>query len=396
VSQVLVRGSVSPATGAVTGTITGAFVLPYTVGLEPGGGWITDWGITGKTATQFTWTSNVPAVAGATLGYTVTIDTPAAVGTGTATTAAGIINSVRDQIPDPIFNASGIRIDSPDADGGLFSAVTLYRWLDTGVRRLAQACGAIIEDWTAIGQVASQPWYAVDPKFIEVLSGFSNQWPIETFTLAEEDVIWPSTSVATSQSLWGYYRKRTDHLEFGLWPLPNVVEPSTTLVNTIAASAADPIALVSTATFLSFGYVQIDAEIIQYQKVTTSPVGIGVISRGQAGTTAAAHAAGATVSHLGLWLKGRRTPGTISSSTSVVEIPQDILMHLETYVLARCRRAENEHEEARALMKDFDAVCASLRADPTRKESQWQAPAFGTPRVGPIYWGSLAGGRIIR
>jgi hypothetical protein len=312
-----------------------------------------------------------------------------------STLAGTVINNVRDRVPDPVYSGTyPNEVPQPDADGGLIRAQTLYRWLDSGVRVLAQAIGASVEDWTALAQTAYQPNYVLPLGFLTIGSGFSNQWPIDTITMVEADAIWPSTPLATSQSLNGYLHKVTDHLEFGLWPVPALTDPATTLALAINASTTAAIQLASTASFLSFGYILIDAEIIQYQQLSTAPIGVSVITRGACGTTAAAHLISVPVQHLGLWFKGTRTPATISSSTSVVELPPDITMHLETYVLAAFRRAENEHEEARALMKDFNDACAMLRADPTRKENMGLIGAWGESRMGPLYGGGF--GVILR
>lgn len=306
-------------------------------------------------------------------------------------TAGTIINAVRDLVPDPVYVAG---VPAPDTDGGLFRAATLYRWLDTLVRRAARITGSIITDWTAIQQIASQPSYALDDRFVAITDGFSNQFPIDTITLTEGDVIWPSTSQAVSQSLWGYLRRVGNHLELGLWPVPSVADPTTLLVGNITALAPDPIVLASTATFLSFGYVKIGTEIIQYQKLVAGPTGIGVLTRGACGTTAAAHNNNDVVTHLGLWVKGSRTPAAISLSTSVIELPPDIIDLLEDALLARCRSSEQEFAEGSKLLQAFDAACKEVRADPTRKENQGQIRAFGDPRVGPLYGGGW--GVIVR
>jgi hypothetical protein len=144
--------------------------------------------------------------------------------------------------------------------------------------------------------------------------------------------------------------------------------------------------------FLAFGYVLIDSEILQYQQLTTGPTGIGVVSRGLAGTTAAAHTNGATVQHLGLWLKGPRQPAEIVNSQSLVELPGDISPILEKYLMARCRGSEEEYDERKRLMDEFTADCKAIKADPTTKPQSWPLRAFGEATVGPLIWG----GTVIR
>jgi hypothetical protein len=311
-----------------------------------------------------------------------------------AFTAGTIVNAVRDMVPDPQYDGSGNPL--PDQDGGLFRASSLYRWLDAGVRIMTRALGSVIIDWTAIALTTRQPWYAVNSQFEKIEDGFVNQWPIDSIMLSEGDTIWPSTGPAPGQPLWGFLHKVSDHLEMAFWPVPNNTDPVTTLTAPLAASGVDPIPVASTLNFLSFGYVQIDQEIIAYQQLTTGPAGIGTISRGVCGTTAAAHLNAASVQHLGIWLKGERSPATLSSSTSVIELPLDVVSHLEDYLLARCRFAEQEDAEGARLMKQFHDYCKEIRADPSRKESMGQITPWGSPKTGPIYFPSFAGGRIVR
>lgn len=390
--QISTGGSADVTLAATSVVVTGGFVLPYDVIVQPRAtaAWNTNATVTAKTATSFTVNFSVAAPAGAAIDYFVIALAPEPAGRGGATLAGDIVNSVRDEIPDPVFEAVTDQ-PLPDTNGGLFRASTLYRWIDEAVRILSRLSGSVIEDWTAIPQTAAQPWYAVDPKFIDVKSGFSNQFPIDLTSFVEEAFIWPSTSRAAGQSLWGGYRKRSDHLEVALWPVPEATDPTTTLSANLAASGVDPIGLAATTDFLSFGYVQIDQEIIQYQ--TLAATSIATISRGVCGTTQAAHNAGAGVRHLGLWLKGNRAPGTVCAASSVVELPVDLTPVLTMYVMAKAARSQQEFGEAKSLMESFNRECAGIRADPMRKVAVGQIKAFGEPGIGSIYW--PGGGGVI-
>lgn len=375
--------------GAVTLHVTGVFNLPYQVFVTPSapGGWVTSIDVRNKTSLGFDLDFQVPAPAGAQIDYFDVVAPPAV---ATSELLAGdIITNVRDEIPDPVYDANGNPL--PDQDGGVVRVRTLYGWLDDGVRIMARAVGAIIEDWTALAQTTRQPWYQLNARFNTVTDGFSNQWPLDLIAVAEGDVLWPSTGQAVSQSLWAYIRKRTNTLSIGLWPLPALTDPLTLLVNPLGTGPVNSVDVVSTAGFLSFAYVQIDNEILQYQLLNGNS--LEVVTRGVCGTTPESHLAGAAVQHLGLWFKGTRSPLKIVNSLSPVELPLDIISEVKTYVLARVRGMENEFEERDRLMKTFDKKCAELRADPTRKENMGRIPAYGSPRVGPIFF--PAGGGIV-
>lgn len=385
-------GQVTLAAGQTTVSVTGSFTTPYAVQPQP------TWGMGGfyvsaQTSAGFTLVFFNGPPAPTTLTYVVTTPDASPVATGSVVTAGTIVNNVRDDVPDPVYDASGNPL--PDSDGAV-RASTLYRWLTVAIRRAARNLGILVEDWTALAQTANQPWYQLDPAFIEITAGFSQQWLLDLTSLTEADTIWPSTSVASGQGLAGYLRKRAERLSVGLWPVPQATDPSTTLTNALGSGSVTTITVGSTANALSFGYAQLDNEIVEYQSVP-STTQIQTISRGVCGTTAASHLAGATVQFLGLWLKGKRAPATVTASASPVELPIDLQDLLETYLLARYRRQEQEFEQGTSLMKEFDQECARIKADPQRRgpESSWRIPLYGEPRVGPIYLPSGGGGMVL-
>lgn len=301
------------------------------------------------------------------------------------TTAGTVVTSVRGLVPDPVYIAG---VAQPDTDGAFTRASLLYQWLDSGIKALVDASQWFVEDWFAMQLVANQPFYAVDEKWIRVEEGFVNQWPIQFVN--EGDTVYP-TRAMSQQPIWGTWHRRTSRLEVGGYPVINVSDPTgVTLTAPLSATATGSASVSSTVGFLKGGgasgaWVQIDSELLQYQTVSTGA--INVLTRGCAGTTAAAHLTGATVQHLGFWVKGRRVPVSIADSTSIIELPVPWIHHLEAYLLAKIRRSENEHDEARKLMGDFDKACAMIAANPGWKQSQGtQVRAYGEPVLGPLAW----------
>jgi hypothetical protein len=295
--------------------------------------------------------------------------------------AGTIITRLRGKVPDGVWLAD---VAQPDADGKTRVAL-LYGWLDDGIQQLTQLTGWTLSDWWAVRQIDLQPWYAIDPLFVSMESAFSNQFQLNVVVLEEADTIWPnSQGPMATQPLSAYVRKLGSDLSVGLWPVPPDSDPTTTLVGAITATTPDPITLVSTTDFLTYGYVLIDAEIIQYQSLTATT--IGVLSRGIGGTTAAIHADGATVTHLGFWIKGRRLPTTVTGSLSPVEVPRGWISHLETYVLGQIRLSQKGREtEGHRLIAHFEKACAGINADPNWKVNMGIIRAWGDRPLGPIY-----------
>jgi hypothetical protein len=302
-----------------------------------------------------------------------------------ATTAAGTINRVRDLIPDPVYDGSGNPL--PDSNGGLFYASTLYNFLSDGIIRTAELLGWRIVDWTALAATAGLPTYDVDSKWVSISDLLVNKWVLAP--LDETLSIYPTTELQSKQPIRYGIHSQTDHLRIFTFPAPNVADPTTTLSANIGTTDSS-LQLASTTGFLTDGYVLIDAELIRYESLGTSPTRLLTLTRGVGGTTAASHNQNATITHCSIWVKGVRVPAPVTASSSVIELPSAFIPFLTTYVLARCRGAEQEHQEARALMKDFDNDVLRMKADPF-----WQNldPECITPydslAIGPLAWGRV-------
>lgn len=305
-----------------------------------------------------------------------------------STTAETYINSIRDQIPDRVVDSSGTEL--PQGDGGLFTAITLVRWIDRAVKVTAQKLGFVVEDWYAVAATANQPFYPLDGKWVNVHQAFANQWQLAW--LDESRTFFPSVPVG--RSIYYGAHKTTDHLQLNFYPIPDVTDPTAT-ANGALSSSAVTVNISSTANFLSYGYAAVDyglstEEIIQYQR-TASPNALGVVTRGVCGTTAQAHSTGATVKHLGLWIKGSRLPLDVTTYNSIIELPPAVQYAIELWVLSRCRRAENDDQSAQSLMQEYTQEVLRLKADPTwqGKAQGRQIPGYGTAIQGPLAWGRV-------
>ena len=291
----------------------------------------------------------------------------------TTTNLAGdLITSVRDLIPDPSYDSGGTPL--PDADGTLFRASTLYRWLDRAVKVTTDRIGWAMVDWYAMSAVTGQPFYPIDSKWVSVEYAWAKQFLLPF--LNEAATIYPSAA-STSQPLTYSYHRRTDHLEVGFFPSPNYSDPTTTLNGALASSGVDPIVLTSTADFQTKGFVQVDNEFIQYQSLSTSPVGIATITRGCCGTAAASHLNGASVFADSLWIKGRRAAQTISSSTSSIELPSEFNHALEMYLISRCRASENDDQSSQGFYKQYSDEVERIAGDPAWRRQPAQVAAYG-------------------
>jgi hypothetical protein len=377
-------GTISVVAGAINVVVVGAFgTSSYQAFAQPA--WTTTVTISAKAPSQFTVSFGTPAPPGGeTLDWQVLTGAVPVPPTPTCITAGTIMTRMRAKIPDSVFVNE---VPQPEMDGK-FRAQTIYAWMDDALQVLTQKTGWTLTDWWAMPQVRYQPYYDVDARWTNVEGAFSNQWPLDLHIIDEIDTIWPNTQgPMATQPLSCYVRNLGNFMKAGLWPTPPASDPQTTLIGALSDTGTEFITVADRTNFLSYGYIQIDQELIQYQQISGDPIGtLSVLTRGLGGTTPAVHADGATVQHLGFWIKGRRQPTAIQNSTSCIELPRGWLSHLETYVLANCRMEQKRFGEGDKLMQNFERACAGISADPQWRQQTWLLPAYGTPKLGPIYF----------
>jgi len=305
--------------------------------------------------------------------------------------ASVVVNIVRDLLADPIYDSSNNPM--PANDGGIYKAQTLYRYINDGVKVLAEKVGWVVRDWTAFAVTAYQPNYSLNEQWHQLDTGFQNSFRL--MLAPEAETLWPK-AVVGGQCAYYVQHKQTDHMEVGLFPVPNTDDPTSTLTPNINSTVTTGFAVANAATFLSFGYVQIDSEIIAYGQLAAPPsgsttTGVMVLRRGQAGTTAAAHTAGATVNHLSAWVYGSRMPNSVTTATDTIELPTGFMFAIQEYVMAKCLYQESNPQEGRLHMDQFNQECQRIYADPNwRSDSQGvQTKAYGSPLMGRTAWGNV-------
>ena len=295
-------------------------------------------------------------------------------------TAASIINSIRDQMPDPVYDDAGN--PEPDVDGSFLRAQTLYRWLTNGILEMSRRCNWLVPDWFALPSENKAESYTLDSKWVSVEALWVNQ--LRCVFLDEQWRIYPSAYVG--QPLTYSLHRRAGALDISLYGAPNLTDP-TTLLSADLSPGGNVVHVVDTTGFLSFGWLKVDAELIEYRFLDATAETLSVLRRGRAGTLAVQHDVNAPVVHCSVWLKGLRSPLRVVRSTDPVEIPEAFHAGLELYVLSKVREAEQSRAEAKSLMADFVEVCKDICGDPV-----WQATdgtfavrAYGSYIGGPIY-----------
>ena len=107
---------------------------------------------------------------------------------------------------------------------------------------------------------------------------------------------------------------------FRLWPPPTSTSATSTLSAAITDAAAASIDVTTASTSLRgpAGWVSIDSEKIIYQNISATQILLA--RRGEAGTTAATHTNGSTVTQLDLLVTYVRQPTAVSVDADIPEI----------------------------------------------------------------------------
>jgi hypothetical protein len=265
--------------------------------------------------------------------------------------AGDIILSIRDQIPD---TAPG---DDPALDGKAFSLKTLLRWVNDAGRALC-ARAPIIQDWGAVPSVLDQDIYVLPVGITSVEQVWYDQVPLsrspEAANIFQEKV---------QGNAW-WFGPHSQHATPRLFvqPAPARTALSTTLGAGLSSTATS-LSLSSATGLMSFGFLRVGgtaatAEWVRYG--TLSGTTALNLLRGQSGTKAATWSSGATVDEGNIFYKCYRLPSKLSVVDDPVEIPEGLWPILELYVLSKVHQAEQSHETAMGLRKEFNEAVDQL------------------------------------
>jgi len=266
-----------------------------------------------------------------------------------ASTIGNIISSIRDQIPDPLTNAS-----DPSSDGRAFTFATLLRWINDAGRLMATAA-PVIQDWYAIPSARGMDIYNIPPEINMVEQAWYDLQPL-TRTAELDDLF---VAKITARSWWFGGHSVHAQPRIHVWPACDRTGSVTSLVNPIGPLDAS-FTVASTAGIKVYGFLQVDDELILYRNIDGTTGVVTNILRGQGGTTPVLHSQGAPVKECNIFFKCSKLPKPLVTVNDVVEIPQGLWPLLELYVIAKVREAEQEHQVSAELRKEFGTAVEKL------------------------------------
>lgn len=249
----------------------------------------------------------------------------------------------------------------PDTDGQSVSAGTVMRWLNEGLMQASTLCDGV-PDMGGIATIVGQPLYSFPGQWKKVLSAWYDGYPIgiaRRTDVFRRNRVTGRTGLLTIQEL-------TDRLIVEVWPQPNRT-PSPTSNTGVILPTDTIIPLNPTSFLLPFGYAMIGSgrnyEIVAYQAADLNTLS-GLV-RGVCGTVPQQWYANTPINELNLQFSGHRvpSPNTFGSSLQNFYLPAGWEDAMETYLVARYRKTEQENKEASDLLKEFSAKLAKLMAN---------------------------------
>lgn len=251
-----------------------------------------------------------------------------------------------------------------DTDGlRMFSASTLYSWLNDGLARLARLCGGI-QDYTGASSIAGQPLYQLTGEWNKIQAIWYDGYPLG---LGNQSGFFRRNSITSSVLTSAAVSVRDNRVIIEVFYQPVRTAGASTLSAPVAIT--DTVATVTLlAGFQTFGppmFAQIGTEIVAFSAIAGSQ--LTNLVRGIGGTTPSAWPIGTPVKELNIWVLGKRLhtqqyqPG---NAGNVLPLPIGWGEALKKYILSMAREAEQEDQKAQRLMKEFDeAAQGFLRAN---------------------------------
>lgn len=282
----------------------------------------------------------------------------------------------------------------PDTDGlRMFSAGTVYRWLNQGLSRATRKVGGI-QDYTGCASVSGQALYVLTGEWSKIQSVWYDGFPL---ALGNQRAFYRYNRISSSVLAACNVSVRDNRVILEVFYQPARTSGSTTLSS--AMLSTDTVAsLTSAAGFQTFAppmFAQIGSEVVALSAIGSNQ--LQNLIRGIGGTTPQAWPTGTAVKELNIWILGKRlstptyAPG---NSLNTLPVPLGWEQVLPDFMLSRSRFGEQEDQKAQGFLKQFDdAVADFLRANrqiagPTQA-GNWTmgaetVPGFGTSGGGVV------------
>jgi hypothetical protein len=245
-----------------------------------------------------------------------------------------------------------------DSDGSFVTASVAFQWLNQALKQMCVTLGGI-RDISGVAWPSQAAWAVLSQRWTEIQNfWWAGWWQV----IGAQEYTWlisPVQSVPGYVTSWGTAGQDI----VGLWPQPGQGPATTTLTANVGLTD-QVLNVAATNTFFVPGMVQIDNEFMLVSSFNQAGNQFVGVIRGVGGTVAATHSSGATVTQLIAMFTGTRLapefmPG---AAYSWLQLPAGWDAPLDTYLLARYREKEQDHQAATMLDQKFMAMVEQLRS----------------------------------
>lgn len=279
----------------------------------------------------------------------------------------------------------------PDTDGAMIQAIELYKWMALGLLKMGQITGGILDE-SGVNTVPNQAEFVLPGYWYE----FTDMWHDGWIVIPERaEFTWLKSTLNGIPGIATVWKNAAQQV-MGLWPQPGTPGAKTTLSGPVGI-ATDPFPVVNSANFTGPGLMEVDNEVMSFTS-NADPNGnnnqLGLLVRGLGGSVPATHLSGAAVSQLIFRFRGYRAPTIYQPGQSnlVLDLPTGWDEILDLYMLAKYKDFEQNREESKDLMSDFERGCERMKNNklaPYGVRQIGSVPFIGTDSfealVGPIY-----------
>lgn len=245
-----------------------------------------------------------------------------------------------------------------DSGGPVVGSQQLFRWLTDALRALSGANGGI-PDVCGFSTTVSKQNYTVPGEWRSINNFWYDGYPMTPGS---------ATGVFRRNVLNGLseqlsYVMVADQLVVELYPQPQRTAGQTSLTGTLTPTGTTVTTNGAGGFVLPLGLAMLGApptyEVVSYSGMLP---GLNNLVRGLGGTNAATWPSGTPVAELNVYFSGLRAPQlySVGQAANSIRVPLDWTPKIHLFLLARYREIEQQRNEAKDLMGEFDAYVKSL------------------------------------
>lgn len=250
----------------------------------------------------------------------------------------------------------------PDTDGDAVSAYEIFQWLNSALEKMCLRAGGVFDEGGVAWSQGSAEMVLLG-RWLEINTIWWDGWWVPQGVASSTWLRSTLQSIPGLAAMWG---NNENGQVIGQWPQPMGAAAQTTVSSPIAQTDTT-FNVANSSAFRAPGLAQIDNEIFNFSSIVDGSgnnLQFNLLTRGEGGTRAAAHATGATVTQLIARFVGYRMEPYyhVGDSALTVQVPPAWSQVLEFYMQARMKAFEQDEQGQMVIDQAFEESIPFLRA----------------------------------